>query len=125
MKNNIAQLLNSDISKYRISKDTGIAQSTLSDFATGKSKIGNMKLDHAITLNDYYNKIKGDIKMKAYYVYVEGKQVVVTATSEKEAKEYYESISENQEEVIHVEQIKTTELLTTSMFHTDSLKGGN
>jgi len=57
MKDNIKKLLIADNpSNYRISKDTGIAQTTLSDYATGKSDIGNMKLDHALKLNGYYLK---------------------------------------------------------------------
>lgn len=59
--------------------------------------------------------------MKAYYVYVKGMQVVITAESKEEAKEYYESISENQEEVILVEQIKSNEMLSSSVFRTESL----
>lgn len=59
IKDNIQALLASkDISNYKISKETGIAQTTLSDYSTGKSQIGNMKLDHAIKLNEYYLKIK-------------------------------------------------------------------
>lgn len=60
IKRNIKMLLASEeISNYKISKETGIAQTTLSDYATGKSSIGNMKLDHAIKLNKYYKeKIK-------------------------------------------------------------------
>ena len=54
IKNNIKKLLESkEVSNYRISKDTGIASMTLSDYATGKTKIGSMRLDHAIKLNDY------------------------------------------------------------------------
>src|SRR5699024_2070576 len=49
------------VSNYKISKDTGIRQSTLSDYATGKSDIGNMKLDHAEMLNKYY---KEEVEMK-------------------------------------------------------------
>ena len=57
IKNNIKKLLKSkEVSNYRISKDTGIAPMTLSDYATGKTKIGSMRLDHAIKLNDYYLK---------------------------------------------------------------------
>ncbi|MGM8213152.1 hypothetical protein ACLIBH_10210 [Virgibacillus sp. W0430] len=59
IKENIQKLLESkEISNYKISKDTGIAPMTLSDYATGKSIIGNMKLDHAIKLNEYYLKNK-------------------------------------------------------------------
>lgn len=56
MKENIKKLLESDISNYRISKETGIAQTTLGDYSRGVSKIGNMKLDHAIKLNEFYLK---------------------------------------------------------------------
>lgn len=57
MKENIKKLLtNGEISIYRISKDTGIAQSTLRDYANEKTKIGNMKLDFALKLNEYYLK---------------------------------------------------------------------
>lgn len=63
--------------------------------------------------------------MNAYYVYIEGKQIVVTARSKKGAKEFYEEISENREEVLHVEQIETNERLTASVYDTDSLKEGN
>lgn len=57
MKADIEKLLtDSGISIYRISKDTGIAESSLRDYAKGVTKIGNMKLDHAITLHEYYLK---------------------------------------------------------------------
>lgn len=63
IKKNIKKLLESkEISNYRISKDTGVAQMTLSDYATGKSKIGNMKLDHALVLNEYYLKNKDKLE---------------------------------------------------------------
>lgn len=64
MKESIMKLLTSEhISNYQISKATGIAQTTLSDYATGKSKIGNMKLDHALKLYDYYKKYKDVVEM--------------------------------------------------------------
>lgn len=56
IKNNIETLLKSEISNYKISKATGIAQTTLGDYTNGKSKIGNMKLDHAVKLNEFYLK---------------------------------------------------------------------
>jgi len=64
LKESIMKLLTSEhISNYKISKETGIAQTTLSDYATGKSKIGNMKLDHALKLNEFYNKNKELVEM--------------------------------------------------------------
>jgi len=56
IKDNIQKLLDSDISNYRIYKDTGIAQSTLSDLKNGKTSIDSMRLDNALKLNDYYLK---------------------------------------------------------------------
>jgi len=57
IRENIRKLLESDeVSNYAIHKKTGIAQSTLSDLKIGKSKIGNMKLDVALKLNEYYIK---------------------------------------------------------------------
>lgn len=59
IKENIKSLLESEkISNYKISKETGIAQTTLSDYATGKSDINNMKLGHALKLNEFYLKFK-------------------------------------------------------------------
>lgn len=59
MKDNVEKLLLSkQVSNYRIYKDTGIAQSTLSDLLNGKTQIGNMKIDHIITLNEYYLNLK-------------------------------------------------------------------
>lgn len=56
IKRNIQNLLDSDITNYRISKDTGIAQSTLSDLINGKTTIDSMRLDNALILNEYYLK---------------------------------------------------------------------
>jgi len=56
IKENIENLLQSEISNYRIHKETGVAQSTLSDLKSGKSKLGNVKLDVALELNDFYLK---------------------------------------------------------------------
>jgi|SRR5690625_918454 len=65
MRKNIRKLLASEVvSNYRIHKDTGISQATLSDYATGKSDLGNMKLNIAEKLNDYYIKKEEENKMK-------------------------------------------------------------
>ena len=42
---------------YRISKDTGIGEPTISRWVTGKTKIEKMRLDHAIRLTNYYDEI--------------------------------------------------------------------
>ena len=56
IKENIEKLMQSEISNYRIHKETGVAQSTLSDLKSGKSKLGNVKLDVALKLKDFYLK---------------------------------------------------------------------
>lgn len=63
IKQAIRTLLMSDISNYKISKEVGIAQTTLGDYTTGKSKLGNMKLDHAMKLYEYYTKNEEEINM--------------------------------------------------------------
>jgi len=67
IKENIKKLFEmvekEEISNYKIYQETGIAQTTLGRFTTGKSKIGNMSLDNAVKLNDYFLKLKGGVKM--------------------------------------------------------------
>lgn len=48
----------SGISRYAISKATGIGQATLSDLATGKTSIDKMTLGNAVKLTEYAEKIK-------------------------------------------------------------------
>lgn len=64
IKENVRKLLfESGFTNYKISKETGIAQTTLGRFTRKESELGNMSLDNAIKLNDYYKNL-GGIKMK-------------------------------------------------------------
>ena len=45
-------------SRYRIWKETGISQKTLSNYATGITPIGRMSLDNAIKLTEYARKLE-------------------------------------------------------------------
>lgn len=63
IKENIKELFELE-TNYAISKETGIAQTTLGRYTSGNSLIGNMKLDHAIKLNNYYIKNKEMLEMK-------------------------------------------------------------
>lgn len=54
--NKIKKLL-SQTTAYRISKDTGIGETTISRWVTGKTPLNKMSLAHAIQLTDYYDKI--------------------------------------------------------------------
>lgn len=55
-------LFESDITRYRISKETGIPQNTLSDLVNGKTDIKKMRLDNAAKLTEYAIKIEEDEK---------------------------------------------------------------
>lgn len=51
----IEKLLKDDsISNYKISKATGIPQTTLSDYKKGKIELGKMNLDYAMKLYEFY-----------------------------------------------------------------------
>ncbi len=51
-------LLKSDVSNYRISKETGISEATLNKYKRGDSNLENMTFGNAIKLQDYYTRIK-------------------------------------------------------------------
>lgn len=69
-------IFNGNISRYQISKETGIAQSTLSDYANGKTDIGRMPLDTAETLYNYFKEVLS--KMGHDPVVFEGTEVFLT-----------------------------------------------
>ena len=95
MKENIKKLLESkEISNYRISKDTGIAQTTLSDYASGKSDIGNMKLDHAIKLNQYWEEINMTNKIKEAIEYGLNEDLIKSLTEEETIDAAIEKLAE-------------------------------
>lgn len=54
----IEKLLNSEISSYKISKDSGVAYSLISDYRNGKRKIENMTLQVAKKLIRYSEEIE-------------------------------------------------------------------
>lgn len=54
IKDNIRRLFTSGVSNYAIHKATGISQSSLSEVKKGIAKLGNITLDNAIKLNNYY-----------------------------------------------------------------------
>lgn len=54
--NKIKKLLD-ETTAYRISKETGIGETTISRWVTGKTPLHKMSLENAIKLTDYYNKL--------------------------------------------------------------------
>ncbi|QAS70652.1 XRE family transcriptional regulator [Oenococcus sicerae] len=53
----IAELLKSHISQYKIHKDTGFSQGSLSDLRHGKTKIEDLTVKNATKLAKYYDEI--------------------------------------------------------------------
>lgn len=56
-------LKDANITKYQISKATGISQVSLNKFAKGESDLDNMPLGNALKLYDFYLKNEEDIMM--------------------------------------------------------------
>lgn len=54
----IQELLNSDISAYRIAKDTGVAQPVITRLRNGDRKIGKINVETAQKLIDYWKSQK-------------------------------------------------------------------
>lgn len=62
IKQSIVNLFNiPELSRYRIAKDTGISESALKKYIDGQSDIGNMTLNNAIKLHEYYQQIKDTV----------------------------------------------------------------
>lgn len=59
----IEELLNSEISSYKIAKDSGVSYSLISDYRNSKRKIENMTLQVANKLIRYTE----ELKMRNYY----------------------------------------------------------
>lgn len=101
IKQNIEKLLEIT-TNYKISKATGIAETTLGRYTSGNSKIGNMKLDHAITLNDYYIKNKEMFRMENTINEIRKKYMV---DGESEGKERYADLFTSKEDITEVNEI--------------------
>lgn len=57
----IQQILNSNLTHYEISKNSGVNASIISNLRSGKREIDNISLKNAIKFENYY---KGEFKMK-------------------------------------------------------------
>ncbi|MFD2628772.1 helix-turn-helix domain-containing protein [Oceanobacillus kapialis] len=62
MKEEIRKLLESNITGYKIFKETGIQESTISRLRSGKKEIGSIALDTALKLHAFYEDYKEEIK---------------------------------------------------------------
>ncbi|WP_079708635.1 hypothetical protein [Paraliobacillus ryukyuensis] len=61
IKENIESLLKSSLTSYRISQMTGISESQLSRIKAGKISIGQITLDNALKLNQFWEDFKMEI----------------------------------------------------------------
>ncbi|GAQ19555.1 DNA-binding protein [Oceanobacillus picturae] len=62
MKEEIRKLLESNITGYKIFKETGIQESTISRLRSGKKELGSLALDTALKLHAFYEAHTDDIK---------------------------------------------------------------
>ncbi|WP_424474847.1 helix-turn-helix domain-containing protein [Oceanobacillus kimchii] len=62
MKEDIRKLLESSITGYKIYKETGIQESTISRLRKGKMELGSITLDTALKLHSFYEVHKDEIK---------------------------------------------------------------
>lgn len=49
-----------NVSGYRIEKETGVSQSTISRLKLGQAKFDNMRLGHAIKMTNYAQSLQKD-----------------------------------------------------------------
>lgn len=57
LREKIKAILDSDISAYRIAKETGVPQPNISNLRNGKREIGNLTVDVAEKLGKYYDSL--------------------------------------------------------------------
>lgn len=60
MRKNIESLLASEISYYRVAKETGIPENTVRRLFTGESSIDNIRFSLAEKLSAYYEEISSE-----------------------------------------------------------------
>lgn len=69
IRQEIEELLNSNVSAYRIAKESGVPQSTVTDLRNGKRPLDNITLLNAEKLAAYYQHFKEELeKMKEWNV---------------------------------------------------------
>lgn len=61
MKEEVRKLIESKITGYKIHKETGISESTISRIRSGKIELGSISLDNAERLYKFYENHKNDM----------------------------------------------------------------
>lgn len=94
MKKEIEELLNSDLTSYRIAKETGITKQQIARYRKS-SKVGNITLDNAIKLYNFYRKNKENRRMLKLSFKYKGQNKEVYSNSledvTREAFEYFKN----------------------------------
>lgn len=57
IKENIRNLLALDISSYEINRKTGVTRQSIDKYRNGQAEIGNMSLDNALALSNYWEEL--------------------------------------------------------------------
>lgn len=95
MRNNIKELFKT-VSGYRISKDTGIPQSTINRLVGGETKIYDARFGTIEKLNDYYLKLKEETKINLEELQLRVKENI--HLSESKGRFYAEVVEGNGDE---------------------------
>lgn len=61
VKEEVRKLIESNITGYKINKETGISESNISRLRKGQIDIGSISLDNAVKLHEFYQKHKQEI----------------------------------------------------------------
>lgn len=89
MRENILKLMESDISVYRIAKETGVPENTVRRLWNGEAQLDNIRFSLAEKLNKYYVEV---VKMNT--VVLDGKELDLTVISEYMDDELREAVND-------------------------------
>ena len=73
----VKALLESDLSRYKISKDTGIDQGVLSRWSNGQTDLGAISLERGQLLADYYDAMVLNIAIETRKLPIDGEAEVI------------------------------------------------
>lgn len=100
----VKALLESDLSRYKISKDTGIDQGVLSRWSNGQTDLGAISLERGQLLADYYDAMVLNIAIETRKLPIDGEAEVIGELTNfaprftKFAQEIYDVLADQDDE---------------------------
>lgn len=100
----VKALLESDLSRYKISKDTGIDQGVLSRWSNGQTDLGAISLERGQLLADYYDAMVLNIAIEIRKLPIDGEAEVIGELTNfaprftKFAQEIYDVLADQDDE---------------------------